>query len=300
MRPPNWPHSDDKWRNPPTIYPYTIREAYLVVYAFSVLVSAQGTNVIISTLILLAFVLALPSLPLPSSISFTILLWMILLRLFMYHITTIPPSPLLLVSHQYSFPLATFLTKGLARIVRPLLLLYLPIMLVACLALSVSLSGPLTGPLTYLRNFHAFIFPPGPDPPTIGAAPMDTRVVFFLLCVVVILLVLSSAYIIGTSTPVAYVRPVIWSSTSTWDSYSPEIGHDARVASYRAAVSYSGDYPFPPPFNLIELLLVTIPVEFIRAFGRSQLKRATIASIIWNITVRPFVVIITPLCALFA
>lgn len=300
MRPPNWPHSSDQERDPTKSYPYTAREVYLVTHALSILVSAQGAIVITAALTLLAFTLALPSLPLPGSLSFSILLWVILLRFLMYHNPSTLPGPLPLFAHHRSFPIATFLGKGLIRIIGPLFSFYLPVALVAFLALSISLSGPLTGPINYLHTLRTSWIPPRPDPPIIGVAPMDTRVVFFLFSVAVMLFVFSSAYIIGTSTPVAHPHPVISFPSLMWDFYSPDIGYEARVASYRANVVYSMDYPFPPPFNLIELLFVTIPVSFVRFLGHRHVRRRTMARHIWNITVRPFMIIAAPPCALLA
>jgi hypothetical protein len=158
----------------------------------------------------------------------------------------------------------------------------------------------MTGPLMYLRSFQIFSDPTLPDPVIIGAAPMDTRVVFFLLSVTVLLFLLSSAYILGTSTPVANKHPTASQSSSALDSYSPEIGHLARLTSYRATVIYSVDYYFPPPFNVFELILVITPVYLIRTFGHQQFSRASIANCIWYITVQPFMLIITPFWLLFA
>ncbi|XP_006454487.1 hypothetical protein AGABI2DRAFT_114242 [Agaricus bisporus var. bisporus H97] len=300
MRPPNWPDSDNSSQNPPAAYPYTLREAYLMLYAFSILLSARGVNTTLSALTLAAFAPSLPSLPLPGSAGFGILLWVIFVRILAYHITTVFPNPLFLISHQRSFPLALFLANGLGRIIRPLFLFYLPVMLVACFALSISLSGPITGPLMYSRSFQAFIIPSVPDPLIIGAAPMDTRMVFFLLSVTVLLFVLASAFILATSTPIASKHSTVFHASSTLDSYSPEIGHLARVISYHATATYSVDYYFPPPFKIFELFLVIIPVSLIRIFGHSQFNRAVIASRVWYITVQPFLIIITPFWLLLA
>jgi hypothetical protein len=152
----------------------------------------------------------------------------------------------------------------------------------------------------YIRRFQVFANPTLPDPLIIGAAPMDTRVMFFLLSVTVLLFLLSSAYILGTSTTVASKHSAIPQSSSALDFYSPEIGHLARLTSYRATVTYSVDYYFPPPFNIFEVFLVIIPVYLIRTFGHPHFNRATIASRIWCITVQPFMIIITPFWLLFA
>jgi hypothetical protein len=299
-RPPNWPDSESEWQNPDISYPYSIREVCIVLYAFSVLVSAKGVNVIIAALTLLAFAISPSTLPLPGSLRFYVLLCVIVLQFFMYHIPTIAPSPLLLVKHQRSFPLAMFLSKGLARIICPLFRFYFLIALVTSIAFSISMSGPLTGPLGYIHNFYAMLYLPGSDLPIIGVAPMDTRICFLVLSVTVWLLILSSAYLIGSSTPIVCTNPVICSSSSAWDIYSQEIGHIARVASYRVTVAYATDYPFPPPLSLIELFLVTIPVAFIRLFGNAQFKRATIARPVWNVTVRPLMIIMIPFFAFLA
>ncbi|KXN89853.1 hypothetical protein AN958_04857 [Leucoagaricus sp. SymC.cos] len=299
IRPPNWPDSESKWQNPAAQYPYTAREVCIVIYALSVLVSAHGLNIVLSAFVLITFAIS-STLPIPGSLCFCILLWVIFFRFFMYHIPTILPTPLLLVEHQRSFPLAKFLIKGLVRIIGPLFRFYLPIALIASVALSISMSGPLTGPLVYFDTFHTSLSSPGPDIPIIGVAPMDTRILFFLLGVAVWLLILSSAYIIGSSTPIAPPTVVMWSSSTAWDVYTQEIGHEARIASYRATVTYSMDHPFPQPFNLVELVFVTIPVGLARIFRNNRVKRVTIARPVWSVTVRPLMMILTPICAFLA
>lgn len=218
----------------------------------------------------------------------------------MYHIPGIAPSPLFLVNHQRSFPLAVFLSKGLARIVRPLFRFYFLIALVTSFTFSISMSGPLTGPLVYIHTLHGKLSQPGSDLPIIGVAPMDTRCFFLLLSVTVWLVIFSSAYIIGSSTPIIRNNPTIFSSSTAWDNYSQEIGHIARVASYRVTAAYAMDYPFPPPLNLIELFFVSIPVGFRRLSGNPQFKRATMARLIWNITVRPLMIFMIPFHAFLA
>lgn len=271
-----------------------------MLYAFSTLLSAQAATVITSTLTLLAFALSFPSLPLPGGPAFSALLWAILSRLLMYHIPTILPTPLLLIRHQRSLPLALFLAEALTRIIRPLLFFYFPAVLVACFTLSVSLSGPLTGPIACLHALQTLRTLPQPDPPIIGAAPMETRVFFFLFSVIILLIGLSSAYVIGTSTPIVQTQSVIWLSSHAWDFYSPEIGHDARVAFYHTTSIYSMEHPFPPPFNLVELVFVIIPLGVLRPFIHYRAWRATMARFVWNLTVRPFMVITIPICAILA
>jgi len=140
----------------------------------------------------------------------------------------------------------------------------------------------------------------GFDLPVIGVAPIDTRRVFFLFSVIVWLLVLASAYILGFSTLVGSSDPLIFSPSTAWDLYTPEIGHIARIRSYRAIIAYADDYSFPPPFSIVELLLVTVPVGLMRLVGNSRLRRATIARPVWNVTVRPLMMIVTPFCAFLA
>jgi len=139
----------------------------------------------------------------------------------------------------------------------------------------------------------------GFDLPVIGVAPMDTRRVFCLFSVIVWLLVLSSAYILGFSTPVASSDPLIFSPSTAWDLYTPEVGHIARVRSYRVIIAYADDYLFPPPFSIVELLLVTVPIGLMRLVN-FRLRRATIARPVWNVTVRPLMMIVTPFCAFLA
>lgn len=298
VRPPNWSWSETNWQGPAFTCMKSAREACIVIYAFSVLISARSANMIFSALTLVAFTLSPVTLPAPGDLRFYTLLFVIFSRFFMYLVPTILPSPILLVQHRHSLPLVVLLSQGLIRIVRPLICFYFPMILVSCLTLSISMSGPLiTGPLAYLQ---AIFSTPGSELPVIGVAPTDTRRVFFLLSVIVWLLILSSICTLSSSTSVASSKPVIFSPSTIWDFYTPEIGHVARTRSYRVIVAYADDYPFPPPFSVIELLLVTIPIGLMRLVGNFRLKRATIARPVWNVTVRPLMMVIAPLCAFLA
>ena len=269
------------------------REAFIVIYAFSVLISARGANVISSAVTLAAFTLSPATSPEPGELRFYALLSTVFFRLFMYLVPTILPNPTLLVQHRRSFPPVMFLSQRLIRIVRPLICFYLPIVVVSCLTFSISMSG---GSLARPQAIFALA---GFDLPVIGVAPMDTRRVFFLFSVIVWLLVLSSAYILGFSTPVASSDPLIFSPSTAWDLYTPEVGHIARVRSYRVIIAYADDYLFPPPFSIVESLLVTVPIALMRLVN-FRLRRVTIARPVWNVTVRPLMMIVTPFCAFLA
>ena len=270
------------------------REAYIVIYGFSVLISVRGANVILSAATVVAFILSPATLPEPGELRFCALLCVVFFRLFMYLVPTILPNPTLLVQHRRSFPPVVFLSQRLIRIVRPLICFYLPIVVVSCLTFSISMSGG------SLARPQAIFTLAGFDLPVIGVAPIDTRRVFFLFSVIVWLLVLASAYILGFSTLVGSSDPLIFSPSTAWDLYTPEIGHIARMRSYRAIIAYADDYSFPPPFSIVELLLVTVPVGLMRLVGNSRLRRATIARPVWNVTVRPLTMIVTPFCAFLA
>ena len=281
VRPPNCP-------GPALTCLKSARETCIVIYAFSVLISARGTNAILSAVTLAAFSLSLTTLPEPGELRFYALLCVIFFRLFMYLVLTILPNPTLLVQHRRSFPPVVFLTQGLIRIVRLMIFFYLPIIVASFLTFSISMSEPLTSSLAYLQAISGFYLP------IIGVAPMDTRRIFFLFSVIVWLVVFLSGYILGFSTSMASSDPLIFSPSTAWDLYTPEIGHIARIRSYRAIVAYVDDYPFPPPFNIFELLLVTIPIGLTRLFVNSHLRRATIARPVWNIIVRPLMMIVAP------
>jgi len=287
VRPPEWP-------GPALTCLNSARETCIVIYAFSTLISARGTNVILSAVTLAAFTLSPATLPKPGELRFYALLCVIFFRLFMYLVLAILPNPTLLVQHRRSFPPVVFLSQGLIRIVRPLICFYLPIIVASFLTFSISMSEPLTGSLTYLQAISGF------DLPVIGIAPMDTRRIFLLFSMIVWLIVLLSGYILGFSTSMASSDPLIFSPSTAWDRYTPEIGHIARIRSYRAIIAYVDDYPFPPPFNIVELLLVTIPIGLIRLLVNSRLRRATIARPVWNITVRPLMMIVAPFCVFLA
>jgi hypothetical protein len=115
---------------------------------------------------------------------------------------------------------------------------------------------------------------------------MDTRVALFLFSIAVVILALSSAFIIGMSTSVARPRPTVYSPSFLWDFYTPELGYEARITSYRATRSYLRRHHFIIPFNLVELLFVLLPRLLVfRSYPRSQLAR--LATLVWKVTVWP-------------
>jgi len=79
--------------------------------------------------------------------------------------------------------------------------------------------------------------------------------------------------------------------TDPWDRYSRQVGHAARKALLAAFATYPGRYTFPPPFNIL-CVLIWFPCTIARLLG-SGVTYATKAEILlWRCVVGPFMAIV--------
>lgn len=228
----------------------------------------------IPLLVPLSFLTALPSVPLPGSASFSILLWVFVAHILRLHLPHYP-SPLFLFSHRRTLPLANFLSGGLSRIIFPPVLFFLPALLVASFLVSISMAD------VFLQTFLLNI----PSP-----SPMETRIAFLYLFAAIIFLLNSSFFVLATT---------LFSSSQkdmdSWDQYSTEVGHMARMALIDTITPYAGLYVFPPPFNIIHLLFIRIPRSVTLLLGAGAMWGGVAEKTLWRVIVGPFVLVSTAL-----
>lgn len=224
----------------------------------------------------LAFLIGFTLVPLPGSVSFIILLWIFVLHILRLHIP-ISPSPLFLFSHHRSLPLAAFLSHGLFRMIFPAVVFFLPGLLVASSLISFSLAD------WFSKGFVHPLHIPSPS-------PMATRLTFLYLFAVILILLISSFFLLATTLFSPHQK-----SADPWDRYSPEVGHMARMALVDAIVPCAGLYKFPPPFNILHLLLIRIPRNGALLLGIKAAWGGVAEKALWRVIVGPFVVVSTVL-----
>ncbi|SJL05983.1 uncharacterized protein ARMOST_09319 [Armillaria ostoyae] len=130
-----------------------------------------------------------------------------------------------------ALPLFVGLRRRVAETVFPIVALFLPALLLTCFLLSASLND------VFLT----------------AAVPMETRSLLLLLLFAIILAVFFS--IILAPSPVHF-------GNDKWKRYGPAVCREARLTYYRTVVTYANPCYFPPPFNLLDLVLFR-PLSFL-------------------------------------
>ena len=260
---------------------YPRRGLLLASFPLSFVITPRPLLNSISLLVPLAFLTSFPSVPLPGSLSFSILLWALVLLVLRLHFPR-TPSPLFLLSHHKMLPFIIFLFHGLSQAIFPPVLLFLPAFLIVSFLLSFSLTD-LFLKIT-IAQLHLANMLPSP-------APMETRIAFLYLFSIIAILLISSVLLLGARPPLLSQR-----KPEHWDRYSPRVGHAARKTLLNAFKSYPGLYTFPPPFNII-LLLVWIPRTIARFLRGGDVYGVQVERILWRCTVGPFTVLVTILCS---
>ncbi|KAI0053283.1 hypothetical protein FA95DRAFT_717743 [Auriscalpium vulgare] len=246
------------------------REILLIIYSIASLCRSWNAYVVPCVLVSSAFILSLPSSPFPGDSSYSVLLVAFCVHIMLLHLPR-TPSPNFILAPDVTLPLSTLLWYEFTRTLYPVVLFYLPAILVSTYFLSVALADS-------IPRFVVL--------PFTTASPMETREAFVLLWALIgflvvsstILLVLFSASMMATSP-----RPL-----SPWDRYSQPVGYQARRIFTTAVITYSAPNFFPPPFNLLDLFFIRLPTVILRIAGRKDLSFMNRTRIIlWRCTVAP-------------
>ena len=271
LAPPNRPHT---WGSHFDSLGW--REIFLIFTPLSLVHIPNAISNALPLFVPLAFLLNVPSVPVPGSISFTILLWVFGLHILRLHLPR-SPSPLFILSHRRTLPLASFLTRGLSRMIYPSVLFFLPALLAASFLLSFSVADVFLNALIHLLHI--------PSP-----SPMETRVAFLYLFAAILILLTSSCSLLATT-----LFSPSQKNIDLWDRYSPEVGHVARMALVDTIAPYAGLYKFPPPFNILHLILIRIPCSGANLLGIGAGWGAEAEKVLWRVMVGPSVVVFTVL-----
>lgn len=246
-----------------------------MLYSTSKVSQAWSLSTIPFLLVLLAFIVCLPSVPFPDDFAYSVLLLAFSWNIVELHLPR-NPGPLYFLPFDYILPLAVLIWHGILRIFFPVITFFLPALILSIFLLSTSLSDMFPNVFT-LAHY--------------GPAPMETRIAFLSLFCVMLLLLLSSLIML------VLVYPSLSANTlqpNMWDRYSKLVGLDARRAFIRAVTAYSVPYSFPPPFNLLYSIIVGLPVSLMMlAQGKGGDQRLHLVQrILWRVTIVPIAMVV--------
>ncbi|KAK7694575.1 hypothetical protein QCA50_001761 [Cerrena zonata] len=252
-----------------------VREILMMVYSFSEICRAKQSSSIAATIVFVSLASRLPSVPLPSDIAFSGLLIALTLYALQLHVPA-HPSPVFLLPVEEILPLSTLVQHGMSRIFLPVTTFFLPSILMFLFLLSMSMSGGLPT-IPFLAEYS-------------GASPLETRSAFVFIMVVLLGIMIFSLIMLILVYP--FHSPT--NSLSTWDQYSVPIGLDARRAFVRVVIAYSGRKTFPPPLNLLYLLIAALKAVF-RVVGvvRPLVWFDKLQDLLWNVLVLPLALVVS-------
>ena len=252
------------------------RESFLMLFPMTLLTRAWSMRELPFALVWFSFSFSLPSVPHPGDTSFIILHFALIVQIILLHFPH-PPSPLYLIPCHQSLPLSIFLTHSMSRMLVPIVLFFLPVLLLATLLLSFSLADE--------GIMLSFI-------ETLDSSPIQTRTVFLVLFAAVTLLLLLSLFVGAAKYPsLSNTDQSVTPFGQCWNRYSRRVGLDARRAFVHALLRYSKPYYFPPPLNLLHLLFVYLPGAVWSLFGMKEPSPhlEAVERILWRISVGPLV-----------
>jgi hypothetical protein len=217
-----------------------------------------------SVLVFVALSSCLPSVPLPDDIAFSVLIFALALHTLQLHIPH-GPTPMFLFPFEICLPLCGLLSRCLSRIILPVLVLFLPVLLLTWSLLCVSLRDVLFS-IPVLQTLPA---------------PIQTRTGLFVIFVMEVTLLIPLLLTPLIMTPSLSPKN---SSSNNWDRYSESIGLDARKAFVQTVLMYSAPFSFPPPFNLLQLAF-QLPLATLRMHGAPSYFLAATERLLWRATV---------------
>ncbi|KAJ3553179.1 hypothetical protein NM688_g3753 [Phlebia brevispora] len=245
----------------------SIRAILLVIYSFARLCQTWSIFTAPFVLLLVAFLSALPFAPSSEDTSYSVILLSLSLHVLQLQLPY-PPGPLHLFPPDQALPVAILIWHGVSRVFFPVVIFFLPGLMLALFLLSTSLSDTLFQPFVLL---------------TLHPSPMEARTVFLVLFALLFILLLCSLLVLALIYPsVTFGPPAI----SVWDRYSRSIGVEARRNFARTVIMYSNAYRFIPPFNILEFMLSQFPALLLRLTGRKRAESWPIGprQILWRIT----------------
>lgn len=253
---------------PPQLPSPDVREIFMLVYSLTKLLRSSSLSATPYALVVAAFFTHLPSVPLPDDFAYAILLFAFSWVIVELHVPHYP-TPLYFLPFDKVLPLMILIWHGVSRIFVPVLVFFLPAIILSLFLLSTSLWD---------------MFPQGLASIQAVPAPLEARMGFLLLCSLLLLLLLLSLGILVLKYPSLSSK----SSSSTWDRYSGHIGMEARRVFINVVVEYSAPFYFPPPLNILQSL-VQLPAKLgARSRHKERIEKAKMVERgVWRVSVLP-------------
>lgn len=262
---------------------YGARAYMLMVFALAMLARTWSIKTLSPLLLAFAFLFSMPSRPLPGNICFSAMQLAFTIQLISIHLPS-PTSPFLLIPPNVSLPLMVLIKRSVSLVFAPITLFYLPATLAAAFLLSLSLEDTFFNLKLTLNHSTA--------------SPMDSRVTFLVLLGILVLLLLL-ALVTGAAALPSLCKAGLPSvpHEKTWDKYGLHVGLRARKHYIRALVWYSTPYYFPPPFNILHILIVVGPSTLRTLVGYREPYKPlqTLEKLVWRVTVGPWVAVVASL-----
>lgn len=251
------------------------RELLLTIYSFASLFRPPSLLVAPFAFVASAFLFTLSSAPFPGDTSYSLLLGALFLHVLLLHIPQ-TSSPILLFSPEVTLPLATVLWHEFTRTLYPCFLFFLPATILASFFLSIALEDSIPHFPTVLTLLEP--------------APMETRIAFSVLWIILMLFMMISAILLVLFN--ASFLSTSFQAICSWDRYSVAVGLRSRRTFAAAVAAYSKPYYFPPPFNLLQIVLIHLPRLLLQLFGwKESLITEQIEGILWYLTTGPLTLV---------
>lgn len=185
------------------------------------------------------------------------------------------PSSVLLFPSNRMLPISCIFNVIITQIFLPALLFFLPVLIIVSFLLSLSLSDVF------------FLFASSSSAP----APENARVAFLMLGSLILALFscLTTCMVLASPSVASTRRAIL-----PWDAYGPKVAIQTRKAFLKAVLHYSTPFLFPPPFNLLEFLLIDIPYGAMVILKRKDLAetfRTSATLFLWTATIFPLVLL---------
>lgn len=269
LYPPTMPVLSDDLRQ------YGSREYTIIIFAVAMLARPWTIKMLSPLLVVLAFLLSMPSWP-----SFSTMQLAFATQLISIHLPS-PSSPFLFIPPRLSLPLMVLIKRSIFLIFTPIVLFYLPAILLAAILLSLSLADTSLN-LNPILDYST-------------TSPMGSRITFITLFGILALLLLL-ALVTGAAALPSLCKADLPSTSyeSTWDAYGPRIGLCAREEFVRTLVWYSTPCYFPPPFNILQIFISGGPSALWILAGYQQPHKGlhTLEKFVWRVTVGPLVTLV--------
>ena len=226
---------------------------------------------------LASLALPFPGLPQPGDGFFDILLLVFALHILTLH-RPFTSSLLYIRELSSSIPLAGFVHRSLIDGLAPSLFYFGVPFVASTVLLSLSLDGDFFRAAAVPFTSLSWAIP----------APMETRNTFLGIVLVILLGLFFSIFATTIAAPTARASRT---SPSPWDRYGTDIGYWTRSVAVSVCSQYDQPYLYPPPFNVLRLVIVSPLQLLLKWSGQSSDLLKSVDQYVWRFTVLPFLLV---------